>query len=48
VKGIAVDLVDAANAADVTVENYGAVPPIDAHDSSHPRANSLAHHAFSV
>jgi hypothetical protein len=29
-KGIAFDLVDAALAADVTVENYRAVPPVDA------------------
>jgi hypothetical protein len=34
VKGIAIDLVEAANAADVTVENYRAVPPVDAHESS--------------
>jgi hypothetical protein len=33
VKGIAPDSVEAANAADVTVENYGAVPPIDAHEA---------------
>ena len=35
-KGIAVDLVDAALAADVTMENYGAVPAIDAHNVHAP------------
>ncbi len=40
-KGTALYLVDAAFAADVTMENYSAVPPIDAHDSLCPRANSL-------
>jgi len=33
--------VEAANAADVTVENYSAVPLVDAHDSSCLRANSF-------
>ena len=40
-KEVSLGSVKAANAANVTVENYGTVPPADAHESSCPRANSL-------
>jgi hypothetical protein len=50
VNEIALGSVEAANAADVTVENHGAVAPVDAHESSCPRANSLLrlHHTYNI